>query len=46
MARQSTEGVADLGQLLVDLLDEQFQHNLRVATMLGRAVNWDGVVQA
>ena len=46
MARQSAEGSTDLGRLLADLLEEQFQHNLRVAMTLGRAVNWDEIVQA
>jgi hypothetical protein len=41
-ARQS----AELGQLFVELFNEQTRHNLQVATTFGRAVSWDEVIQA
>jgi competence ComEA-like helix-hairpin-helix protein len=40
-ARQS----AELGQLFVELLNEQTRHNLQVAAMFGRVVSWDEVIQ-
>ena len=40
-ARQS----AELGQLFVELLNEQTRHNLQVVTVFGRAVSWDEVIQ-
>jgi hypothetical protein len=43
---RSVEGTAELGQLLIDLLHEQVQHNLRVALALGQAIAWDEVAQA
>ena len=44
-ARQSAEGTAEIGKLWVELLDEQTRHNLQVATALGRAVNWEEIIQ-
>ena len=48
IARQSVEGMAELGKLFANLLDEQLQHNVRVAMTLSRAmnVNWDEIVRA
>jgi competence ComEA-like helix-hairpin-helix protein len=40
-ARQS----AELGQLFLELLNEQTRHNLQVAAMFGRAVSWDEVIE-
>ena len=44
-ARQSTEGVTEIGKLWVELLNEQTRHNLQLAATLGRAVNWDELFQ-
>jgi competence ComEA-like helix-hairpin-helix protein len=44
-ARQSTESVAEIGKLWVELLNEQTRHNLQLAATLGRAVNWDELFQ-
>jgi competence ComEA-like helix-hairpin-helix protein len=41
-ARQS----AELGQLFVELFNEQTRHNLQIAAVFGRAVSWDEVIQA
>ncbi len=48
MARPSAEGMAELGKLYAELLDEQFRHNQRLAAAIGQAVNvdWDGVLRA
>jgi hypothetical protein len=43
---RSAQGTAELGQLLVDLLHEQVQDNLRVTLALGQAIAWDEVAQA
>ncbi len=43
VARRSAEGMVELGRLCAGLLEEQVQHNQRLAAALGRAVNvdWD-----
>ena len=43
--RRSAEGTAELGALLVGLLNEQARHNLQAATAFGRAVHWSEVIQ-
>jgi hypothetical protein len=43
---RSTEGVAELGRLWVDLLGEQTRHYVQVAAALSQAVRWDEVAQA
>jgi competence ComEA-like helix-hairpin-helix protein len=45
-ARQSAEGTAEIAKLWIDVLNEQTRHNLQVVAMLGRAMNWDDIVQA
>ncbi len=45
-ARQSAEGAAELGKLWLELLGEQTQHTLAVATALSKAVDWEEVVRA
>ncbi len=44
--RETAQQSAELGQLFVELLNEQTGHNLQVATAFGRAVSWDEVIQA
>ena len=33
------------GQLAFELLDEQLRHNLAVVRVIGRATDWDGLLQ-
>jgi hypothetical protein len=46
VARRSAEGANELGQALVDLLNQQTRHNLETLTALGSAVDWDRVAKA
>jgi hypothetical protein len=45
-ARQSAEGTAELGKLWLELLGEQTQRNLVIATAFSKAVDWEEVARA
>jgi competence protein ComEA len=45
-ARQSAEGTAELGKLWLELLGEQTQRNLTIATAFSKAVDWEEVTRA
>ena len=45
VAHRSAEGTAELGQVLVDLLNEQTRHNVETFKALTGAVDWDRVVK-
>ena len=45
MVRRSRKEAAEIGQLAFELLNEQIRHNLAIATVLGRATDWDGITQ-
>ena len=42
---RSRQGAAEIGQLAIELVHEQIRHNLAIATVIGRATNWDGITQ-
>jgi hypothetical protein len=46
VAYRSAEGASELGQVLVDLLNQQTRHNLETLTALGSAVDWERVAKA
>ena len=37
------QGAAEIGQLAVELVDEQIRHNLAIVAVIGRTTNWDGM---
>jgi hypothetical protein len=45
VAHRSAEGTAELGQVLVDLMNEQTRHNVETFKALTGAVDWDRVVK-
>jgi hypothetical protein len=45
VAHRSAEGTAELGQVLLDLLNEQTRHNVETFKALTGAVDWDRVVK-
>ncbi len=46
VAQRSVEGTAELGQALVDLMQEQTRHNLETLRAFGEAIDWDRVARA
>jgi hypothetical protein len=46
VAHRSAEGATELGQALVDLVNQQTRHNLETLTALSHAVDWDRVAKA
>jgi hypothetical protein len=46
VAQRSAEHAAELGRVLVDLLQEQTQHNLKTFAALTGAVDWDQAAKA
>jgi hypothetical protein len=46
VARRSAEGTAELGQVLLDLMNQQTRHNLETLTALTHAVDWERVAKA
>ena len=46
MAQRSAEHTAELGRVLVDLLQEQTRYNLETLSALTGAVDWDQVAKA
>ena len=46
VAHRSAEGATELGQVLVDLVNQQTRHNLETLTALGSAVDWERVAKA
>jgi hypothetical protein len=46
VAQRSAEHTAELGRVLVDLLQQQTQHNLKTLSALTSAVDWDQVAKA
>jgi hypothetical protein len=45
VARRSAEGTAELGQALIELVNEQTRHNVEVFKALTRTVDWNEVAQ-
>jgi hypothetical protein len=45
-AQRSAEGTAELGQALMELVQQQSRQNVQTLTALTRAVRWDEVLQA
>jgi hypothetical protein len=45
LAQRSAEGTAELGQALVDLVQEQARHNLETLKALAEAVDWERCFQ-
>jgi hypothetical protein len=43
--RQWSEGAVEPGQLAFELLHEQIRHNLAIVRVIGRATDWDGIIQ-
>ena len=37
------QGAAEIGQLAVELVDEQIRHNLAIVAVIGQTTNWDGM---
>ena len=46
VAQRSTEHASELGRVLVELFQEQTQHNLKTLSALTSAVDWDQVAKA
>lgn len=46
VTRRSTEGTAELGQVLTGLIKEQAQHNVETLSALTDAVDWEQVARA
>jgi hypothetical protein len=46
VAHRSAEGATELGQALVELVNQQTRHNLETLTALTHAVDWDRVTKA
>lgn len=46
VAQKSAEGTAELGRVLVDMLNQQTRHNLETFNALTQAVDWDRVAKA
>ncbi len=44
-ARRSAEGAAELGQVFIDLVNEQTRHNVEVLQTLTQTANWSEVVK-
>lgn len=44
-ARRSAEGTAELGQALIELVNEQTRHNVEAFRALTRTVDWNQVAQ-
>ena len=46
VAQRSSEHTSELGRVLVELFQEQTQHNLKTLSALASAVDWDQVAKA